>query len=503
MSFFKKNKTINVSPCNVYSLKQKELTSYDTAYASELSSVRQQQSQVTTKMKDDDNKIKENTTAIAGLNQSKPQLESQIPPLEKERADAETKKAGLVKDRVPAETKKANLEKQRAPAQQSKTNLQNQLAGEVRASNTGNIFKRMAAKMRLAKTAAGINGQINAQNRIINDINTKINAEIKTINDINSKIRAEDAKIKSNNDKIKSINDQITQSQKRLTELNLSQTQLKTTSDGNNLLKTQLTAKDGEINAKIGRNKEALIKVLKDKADCEYKGSACGIAKTQIGNQKKRLKQYEDELAKLNKQYEKCNTDYENKCSASNRNSLTKLIADRDTSQKLLDNNQTEYKKDCEGNMPDCGQLYSKFQRKQERYNVEKDIKNKLNQEYKTCMDPTKNDCKDIYSAANDNKYSTLLNIDTVKRNEGFTQYSSNDTVDATHARVLSNYKSVQRDYTKLKQNIKELNNANNNDNSKTSKYASKKQLYDNAIYTNILLTALATSMLYYVFIEI
>ena len=503
MSFFNKNKTINVSPCNVYSLKQKVLTSYDAAYATELRGVRQQQSQVTTKLSEDDNKMKENTTAIAGLNQSKPQLEAQIPPLEKQRTDAETEKNKLVKDRVPAETKKANLEKQREPSQQAKTNLQNQLSAAVRASNTGNIFKRMVAKVRLAKTAAAINGQINAQNRIINDINAKINAEIKIIKDINTKIDAENTKIKSINDKIKSINDQIAQSQTRLTELNKAQTTLKTSLDGNNLLKTQLTTKDGEINANIVRNKGALIKVLKDKADCEYRGSACGIAKKQIEDQKKQLKQYEGELAGLNQRSAHCNGVYEKYCSASERNSLTKIIADRDTSQKLLDNNQTEYKKDCEGNMPDCDPFYSVFQKKQERYNVAKDKKQKLHQEYKTCMEPNKNDCNDIYSSANGNQSSTLLNIDSMKRNEGFTSYSSNDTADATHAKLVTNYKSVQSDYTKLTQNVQELNNANNNDNGKTSKYASKKQLYDNAIYTNILLTALATSMLYYVFVDI
>jgi chromosome segregation ATPase len=305
------------------------------------------------------------------------------------------------------------------------------------------------------------------------------------------------------NGQVNNINSQISQVQQQINTVEATRPGLNATRDRENAVKSQLESNEGELKTKIGQNAEKKVTLIQQSEYYNNRQKACNDAKTLIGNQKKRLKQYEDELAELNKQYEKCNVDYENKCSESQRNKLTKLIADRDTSQKLLDNNQTLYKKDCEGNIPDCGQLYSKFQRKQERYNVEKDIKNKLNREYKTCMDQTKNDCKDIYSAANANKSTTEFNIDSVKRNEGFTQYSSNDTADATHAKVVSNYKSVQRDYTKLKQNIKELNNANNNDNSKTSKYATKKQLYDNAIYTNILLTALATSMLYYVFIEI
>jgi len=508
MSFFNKKKTINVSPCNVYSSKLTELTGYDAAYTKELSGVRQQQSQVTTKLSDADSKIKSNTDTIASLNQKKPQLEAQLAPLEKQRTDAESAKNKLLKDRAPADTAKANLEKQKPGLEKSITDLKNKLAGEVRAANTGNIFKRMAAKMRLAKTTAVINNQINAQAKSINNINTQINAQTKIINDINTKIAAQTKTITDINTKIKSINDQLQPISKQLTELNTSQTTLKTTRDGNNLLKTQLTKTESDTNTKMARNKEDLVKVLKDKAECENKGSACGIAKKQIEDQKKLLKQYEAELAGLNKQSATCNGEYEKKCSVSQRNSLTKIIADRATSQTLLDNNQTEYKKNCEGKMANCGSLNSIFKQKLATYDFENSKKTELYSEYKTCMDQTKNDCKDKHSNANFNKSMTNMNINMIKPStnkskEGFTQYTSNDNADATHAKLLGNYNSVKRDYAKLAQNIQELNNANNNDTSKTSKYATKKQLYDNAVYTNILLTALATSMLYYVFVDI
>lgn len=510
MSFFNKIKTKpnRIDPCNMYSSKQTELTGYDAAYAKELSSVRQQQSQVTTKLSDDDNKLKLNTDTIAELNQKKPQLESQIAPLEKERAAAQSMKDKLLKDQVPAETTKANLEKQKTDLEKQKIALENQkpdlnkkiATANAKARGWTGMFHRAAA-IKLNAQLAGLNSQIAAKTIPITNINNQINAQTKIISDIKTKINAEDAKIKSNNDKIKSINDQIKQTQTRLTELNTAQTQLKSTRDGNNLLKTQLTKTESDTNNKIVRNKEDLVKVLKDKADCENKGSACGIAKKQIEDQKKQLKQYEDELAVLNKQYTKCNSNYEEKCSASQRNALTKIITDRNTKQQLLDSKQTDYKKDCEGKMQNCDPLYSKFQKKQATYDFENIKKNQLYSEYKTCMDQKKNDCNDIHRAANSNKSSAGINIDMIKQREGFTQYSGN--ADTIHAKIVTNYKSVQSDYTKLTQNIQELNNANNNDNSKTSRYASKKQLYDNAIYTNILLTALATSMLYYVFVDI
>ena len=220
------------------------------------------------------------------------------------------------------------------------------------------------------------------------------------------------------------------------------------------------------------------------------------------------MTQYETELISLKKQHNTCIKNYNRKCSTKQHDKLKQLITGRENEEDMLDEKQTEYDDDCKDKIQDCSPFYSVFQEKKAVYDDETNKKNKLDNEYKICIDPTKNKCKDIYKDANYQKSVTNTNIDMIKpssskSSEGFTQYSSTDNADATHAKIVANYKSVQNDYAKLTQHTRELNNANNNDIGKTSRYATKKQLYDNAIYTNILLTALATSMVFYIFIDI
>jgi hypothetical protein len=227
-----------------------------------------------------------------------------------------------------------------------------------------------------------------------------------------------------------------------------------------------------------------------------------------IAKQETLLNRYNKRLKYLNKQYADCIANYDNTCSVTARNELMTLIAERDEQSKQLDKKYTEYDDECKDKIQDCEPLLSVFQQKKAEYDDETKTKNNLDDQYKICMDPTKNKCKDLYKDANFNKSATETSVDmlkpsTTKSSEGFTQYSSTDNADATHAKLVANYKSVQNDYTKLKNNVQDLNSANNNDVGKTSRYAAKKQLYDNAIYTNILLTALATSIVYYIFTDL
>jgi hypothetical protein len=275
-----------------------------------------------------------------------------------------------------------------------------------------------------------------------------------------------------------------------------------------NSAKTQLESKEGEINTKKSENAATQVNLMTQKEYYDNREKACNDAKELIERQKTLLQAYETELAGLKDEHRKCIIGYEAKCSIEQRDKLTQLIAKRDEQGQLVKEKQTEYDTDCKDKIQDCEPLNSIYQQNLATYKVETDNKNKLDEEYKTCIDPTKNKCKDFYNGAKYWKSMTNTNIDilksaTSKSSEGFTQYGANDSADSTHAKLVANYKSVQNDYTKLKQNTQELNNANNNDVGKTSRYATKKQLYDNAIYTNILLTALATSMLFYVFVEI
>ncbi len=270
----------------------------------------------------------------------------------------------------------------------------------------------------------------------------------------------------------------------------------------------QLEATESTINKNKNRNDNDRVILIKQQFYYGRREEACRELSAVIAKQETLLNQYNAELTELNKQYTDCKAKYDNTCSADERNALTKLIADRDDQTKQLEQKYAEYDNDCKDKIQDCEPLNSIYQQKLATYNHENDNKNRLDEEYKTCIDPKKNKCKDIYNDTNFNKSMTETNVDmlkpaTTKSSEGFTQFNMNDNADETHAKLVANYKSVQNDYTKLKNNVQELNSANNNDVSKTSRYANKKQLYDNAIYTNILLTALATSIVYYIFTDL
>ena len=258
------------------------------------------------------------------------------------------------------------------------------------------------------------------------------------------------------------------------------------------------------------RNKNDSDRIILNKPLFFYgnREEGCNALSAVIDKQERLLNQYNTELTSLNTQYADCDAKYKNTCSVEERNELTALIAKRDEESKQLDKKYAEYDSECKDKIQDCEPLLTVFQQKTAVYDDETKKKNKLDDEYKTCMDPTKNKCKDLYKDANFNKSVTETSIDmlkpsTTKSNEGFTQYSSTDNADVTHTKLIANYKSVQNDYTKLKNNVQDFNSANNNGVGKTSRYAAKKQLYDNAIYTNILLTALATSVVYYIFTDL
>ena len=260
----------------------------------------------------------------------------------------------------------------------------------------------------------------------------------------------------------------------------------------------------------LNKNKNDSDRIILIKQQFYYgnREEGCKALSAVIAKQEALLNQYNTELTSLNKEYADCKTNYDNTCSVEGRNALTTLIAERDEQSKLLDQKYAEYDSECKDKIQDCEPLLSVFQQKTAEYDDETEKRNKLDDEYKTCMDPKKNKCKDGYNDTIFNKSVTETSVDmlkpsTAKSSEGFTQYSSTDNADATHSKLVANYKSVQNDYTKLQNNVQDLNSANNNAVSKTSRYAAKKQLYDNAIYTNILLTALATSIVYYIFTDL
>jgi chromosome segregation ATPase len=307
---------------------------------------------------------------------------------------------------------------------------------------------------------------------------------------------------------VNNINSQIGPIQNQINTLSATLPALNANLQNANAAKTQLDTEESNIRNKINPVKAAQVTLITQKEYYDNREKACRDTKELIESQNNQLAQYEAELNKLKELHKTCMNKYDRKCSTKQHEKLNTLIAKRDKHGELLQQKQTEYNNDCKDKIQDCNPLYSVFQEKKATYDSETNNKNKLDDEYKTCIDPKRNKCKDIYNAASFNKSTAEINVDMIKRTsnkskEGFIQYNRNDNADAIHAKLVANYKSVQNDYNNLKNNIQELNNANNNDIGKTAVYATQKQLYDNEIYTNIVLTALATSMLYYAFVDL
>jgi chromosome segregation ATPase len=354
---------------------------------------------------------------------------------------------------------KSSLEQARGRAEQQRNNAASR-------ANSGNFFTRIFNKRTFGPLVSRFQNEVNNINSRIPPIQNQINTLSATIPALNANLQTANA------------------------------------------AKSNIETEASNIRNKINPVKSAQVTLITQKEYYDNREKACRDTKELIESQKNQLTQYETELFSLKKQHNTCIRNYNRKCSTKQHDKLKALIAGRENEEDMLDEKQTEYDNDCKDNIQDCAPFYSVFQEKKATYDIENNNKNKLDNEYKTCIDPTKNKCKDIYKDANYQKSVTNTNIDmikpsTSKSSEGFTQYGANDTADTTHAKLVANYKSVQNDYTKLTQHTRELNNANNNDVGKTSRYATKKQLYDNAIYTNILLTALATSMVFYIFIDI
>jgi chromosome segregation ATPase len=359
-----------------------------------------------------------------------------------------------------------NLNRQKSSLEQARGRAEQQRNTAASRANSGNFFTRMFNKRTFGPLVSRFQNEVNNINSRIPPIQNKINTLSATIPALNANLQTA------------------------------------------NTAKSNLETEANNIRNKINPVKAAQVTLITQKEYYDNREKACRDGKEVIESQKNKLTQYEAELIRLKKQHNTCIRNYDRKCSTKQHDKLKQLIIGRENEEDMLDEKQTEYNNDCKDKIQDCAPLFSVFQEKKAIYDDETNKKNKLDNEYKICIDQTKNDCKDIYKDANYQKSVTNTNIDMIKpssskSSEGFTQYSSTDNADATHAKIVANYKSVQNDYAKLTQHTRELNNANNNDIGKTSRYATKKQLYDNAIYTNILLTALATSMVFYIFIDI
>ena len=217
-------------------------------------------------------------------------------------------------------------------------------------------------------------------------------------------------------------------------------------------------------------------------------------------------KKYKDEKLKLENNIKTINTDITNKtnmmtnlkddCSREQLNALAKLRSELEANLRSKRDTEVKYKDICNSKQMNCDNEYALFQPIEESYNKEKLAKTDLKNRHEICIDPDRNDCKDIYNNYRNAQSNTKLSTSIVEKLQN---YSDIDDAPATHTKIKANYRTVQGDFNKLKINEQEMNVKLNK---KNSLYESPIDKHDKVLYTNLLLTAFATSLLYVVFVE-
>lgn len=217
-------------------------------------------------------------------------------------------------------------------------------------------------------------------------------------------------------------------------------------------------------------------------------------------------KKYKDEKLKLENNIKTITTNIEtnktnminlkNDCSREQLKAIDTISTDIEGKIKSKQTTEVEYKDICNSKQMNCDNEYALFQPIEESYNKEKLAKTDLKNRHEICVDPDRNDCKDIYNNYRNAQSNTKLSTSIVEKLQN---YSDIDDAPATHTKIKANYRTVQGDFNKLKLNEQEMNVKLNKNN---SLYESPIDKHDKVLYTNLLLTAFATSLLYVVFVE-
>jgi hypothetical protein len=217
-------------------------------------------------------------------------------------------------------------------------------------------------------------------------------------------------------------------------------------------------------------------------------------------------KKYKDEKLKLENNIKTITANIEtnktnminlkNDCSREQLNAIDTISTDIEGEIKSKQTTEVEYKAICNSKQINCDNEYALFQPIEESYNKEKLAKTDLKNRHEICVDPYRNDCKDIYNNYRNAQSNTKLSTSIVEKLQN---YSDIDDAPVTHTKIKANYRTVQGDFNKLKINEQEMNVKLNK---KNSLYESPIDKHDKVLYTNLLLTAFATSLLYVVFVE-
>lgn len=189
-------------------------------------------------------------------------------------------------------------------------------------------------------------------------------------------------------------------------------------------------------------------------------------------------------------------TNLKNDCSREQLNAIEKIGSDIEDKINSKRTTEVEYKNICNSKQINCDTEYAVFQPIKQNYKKEKKVKKDLKNRHEICVDPDRNDCKDIYNEYRHAKSGTKI---ATSRVEPFDNYEDNDTAYEVHEKIKANYKKVQGDFNKLKTNEQEMNIKLSK---KNSIYESTLEKHDKVMYTNLLLTAFATTLIYVIFVD-
>jgi hypothetical protein len=251
--------------------------------------------------------------------------------------------------------------------------------------------------------------------------------------------------------------------------------------------------------------------------------SACKEMHDIIKDENALLKTYCTELSVLKEKLKTDTSTLRKDCST-----ITQKIIN-DDNQLLFNEKEThgaiskQFIEECDGYKWECAKggndKLTPFTNAKQLHKSEEVIRADLDNKHKICINPKENVCKDILMNHTDQQNNTNSSANFVaskfvpnnsddKEIAAFTNFPwAGKTVEgmetADYQEIIQGDIDNKRNYSNLKLKVKELNNFDNNYTDKNGIGTQNKLNNDKTIMVNILLTAVASSILYCVFVEI
>jgi hypothetical protein len=246
------------------------------------------------------------------------------------------------------------------------------------------------------------------------------------------------------------------------------------------------------VDDKIAVNTAKAATLVKQDDYYKNRQEECKRNEQRIKDYESNLTKLKQELDELNTNLDDCNRTYHNKCSIEERNKLSEEIKNREEEMNFLKSKQDEYLTVCNNGPINCQEILDIYNKAIKLHKKHDDDKQYLDEQHKICVDPYRNNCKAKYGELKSSELKLKTQTERIKESfiESMGSYAQHDIIMRDHKKNTDNLPIMQ---AKVK----------GFDNGKLTTSASQKKKYDETILTNILLTALASSLLYYTFIEL